>query len=67
LIRLIPTKKYFSASGNFSLDDGLLSLWTKRMNEESLAKAFGNVLTLMLNAAFPPSPIDYIPKYFFEK
>jgi hypothetical protein len=45
---------------------GLLGLWTKRMNEESLVNVFGNVLTLMLKPAFP-SPVDYIPKYFFEK
>jgi hypothetical protein len=44
----------------------MLGLWTKRMNEESLVNAFGNVLTLMLKPAFP-SPVDYIPKNFFEK
>lgn len=56
--------------GDFSLDDGLLSLWTKRMNVDSLVDAFGNVPSMMLNAAFAlRSPIDYIHKipHFFEK
>ncbi|MFZ0655641.1 MAG: alpha/beta fold hydrolase, partial [Nitrososphaeraceae archaeon] len=56
--------------GDFSLDDGLLTLWTKRMNVDSLVDAFGNVPSMMLNAAFAlRSPIDYIHKipHFFEK
>jgi class III poly(R)-hydroxyalkanoic acid synthase PhaC subunit len=56
--------------GDFSLDDGLLSLWTKRMNVDSLVDTFGNVPSMMLNAAFAlRSPIDYIHKipHFFEK
>jgi polyhydroxyalkanoate synthase subunit PhaC len=56
--------------GDFSLDNGLLSLWTKRVNTDSLIDAFGNVPSSMLNAAFAlRSPIDYIHKYphFFEK
>jgi polyhydroxyalkanoate synthase subunit PhaC len=56
--------------GDFSLDDGLLSLWTKRMNVDSLVDAFGNAPSIMLNAAFAlRSPIDYIHKipHFFEK
>lgn len=56
--------------GDFRLDDGLLSLWTKRLNIDSLVDAFGNVPSMMLNAAFAlRSPIDYIHKYahFFEK
>jgi polyhydroxyalkanoate synthase subunit PhaC len=56
--------------GDFSLDDGLLSLWTKRMNVDSLVDAFGNAPSMMLNAAFAlRSPIDYIHKipHFFEK
>jgi polyhydroxyalkanoate synthase subunit PhaC len=56
--------------GDFSLDNGLLSLWTKRVNVDSLINSFGNVPSIMLNAAFAlRSPIDYIHKYphFFEK
>ncbi len=53
-----------------TLDDGLLSLWTKRMNVDPLIDTFGNVPSSMLNAAFAlRSPIDFIHKYphFFEK
>jgi polyhydroxyalkanoate synthase subunit PhaC len=55
---------------DFTLDDGLLSLWTKRLNVDPLIDAFGNVPSSMLNAAFAlRSPIDFIHKYphFFEK
>jgi len=45
--------------GDFSLDDGLLSLWTKRMNVDSLADAFGNAPSIMLNAAFALRSPDY--------
>ena len=56
--------------GDFSLDDGLLSLWTKRMNVNSLVDTFGNAPSMMINGAFAlRSPIDYIHKipHFFEK
>lgn len=56
--------------GDFDLDDGLLSLWTKKVNANLLVDAFGNVPSIFLNAAFAlRSPIDYIHKYphFFEK
>jgi poly[(R)-3-hydroxyalkanoate] polymerase subunit PhaC len=55
---------------DFSLDSGLLSLWTKGLNVDSLVDTFGNVPSIMLNAAFAlRSPIDYIHKYphFFEE
>lgn len=55
---------------DFSLDDGLLSLWTKELKVDSLIDTFGNVPSIMLNAAFAlRSPIDYIHKYphFFEE
>jgi class III poly(R)-hydroxyalkanoic acid synthase PhaC subunit len=55
---------------DFTLDDGLLSLWTKRLNVDPLIDTFGNVPSSMLNAAFAlRSPIDFIHKYphFFEK
>ena len=55
---------------DFNLDNGLLSLWTKQLKVDSLISAFGNVPSIMLNAAFAlRSPIDYIHKYphFFEE
>jgi class III poly(R)-hydroxyalkanoic acid synthase PhaC subunit len=55
---------------DFSLDDGLLSLWTKKLKVHSLIDTFGNVPSIMLNAAFAlRSPIDYVHKYphFFEE
>ncbi|HEX9319741.1 MAG TPA: alpha/beta fold hydrolase, partial [Nitrososphaeraceae archaeon] len=56
--------------GDFDLDDGLLSVWTKKLNVDSLVDTFGNVPGTFLNAAFAlRSPIDYLHKYphFFEK
>jgi polyhydroxyalkanoate synthase len=56
--------------GDFDLDDGLLTLWTKKINVDSMVEAFGNVPSMMLNAAFAlRSPIDFLHKYahFFEK
>lgn len=56
--------------GDFSVDDGLLTLWTKSLNVDSLISTFGNVPSVILNGAFAlRSPIDYIHKYphFFEK
>ena len=55
---------------DFTLDDGLLSLWTKKLSVDPLIDAFGNVPSSMINAAFAlRSPIDFIHKYphFFEK
>jgi polyhydroxyalkanoate synthase subunit PhaC len=55
---------------DFSLDNGLLSLWTKKINVESLVDAFGTAPSMMLNTAFALiSPVDYLHKYphFFEK
>jgi class III poly(R)-hydroxyalkanoic acid synthase PhaC subunit len=55
---------------DFSFDNGLLSLWTKRLKVDSLIDTFGNVPSIMLNAAFAlRSPIDYVHKYphFFEE
>ena len=56
--------------GDFSVDDTLLSIWTKNMNVEALLDAFGNAPAIMLNAAFElRNPIEYIHKYphFFEQ
>jgi poly[(R)-3-hydroxyalkanoate] polymerase subunit PhaC len=56
--------------GDFSVDDTLLSIWTKNMNVEALLDAFGNAPAIMLNAAFElRNPIENIHKYphFFEQ
>ena len=56
--------------GDFDLDDGLLTLWTKKIDSDLLVETFGNVPSMMLNAAFMlRSPIDFLHKYphFFEK
>jgi polyhydroxyalkanoate synthase len=56
--------------GDFSVDDELLTIWTKKVNVHSLVDAFGNVPSWVLNTAFAlRSPLDYIHKYphFFEK
>jgi len=56
--------------GDFNLDNSLLSLWTKKLNPDSLVNTFGNVPSFILNAAFAiRSPLDYMHKYphFFER
>ena len=56
--------------GDCDLDDGLLTLWTKYIDSDSLVETFGNVPSMMLNTAFMlRSPIDFLHKYphFFEK
>jgi len=56
--------------GDFSVDDTLLSVWTKNMNVEALLDAFGNVPAVLINAAFElRNPIENIHKYphFFEQ
>jgi polyhydroxyalkanoate synthase subunit PhaC len=56
--------------GDSSLDDTLLSLWTKSMKVDPLLKAFGNVPSTLLNAAFAlRNPVEYSHKYphFFEQ
>jgi class III poly(R)-hydroxyalkanoic acid synthase PhaC subunit len=56
--------------GDFNLDNGLVSLWTKKINADTLVSAFGNAPGMFLNSAFAlRSPIDYFHKYihFFEK
>ena len=59
-----------AAPGDFSLDDGLLTVWTKAINPDTIVDTFGNVPSLILNTAFAlRSPIDFLHKYphFFEK
>ena len=56
--------------GDFSLDDTLLSLWTKSMHVDTLLNAFGNVPSVLLNLSFIlRNPVDYSHKYphFFER
>jgi polyhydroxyalkanoate synthase subunit PhaC len=60
----------FATPGDFSLDNGLLALWTRSTNADAIVDAFGNAPSLLLNSAFAlRSPIDYLHKYphFFEK
>jgi polyhydroxyalkanoate synthase len=55
--------------GDSSLDDTLLSVWTKGMEVDSLLNAFGNVPGTLLNEAFAlRNPVEYSYKYphFFE-
>lgn len=56
--------------GDFSLDDSLLNAWIKRMDVDAILKAFGNVPSALLNAAFAlRNPVEYSHKYphFFEQ
>jgi class III poly(R)-hydroxyalkanoic acid synthase PhaC subunit len=51
--------------GDFDLDDSLLSVWTRAMKEDYLLDAFGNMPSIVLNAAFNlRRPIEYSHKYF---
>ncbi len=51
--------------GDFSLDDSLLSVWTRSIKEEYLLNAFGNMPGMLLNTAFNlRRPIEYSHKYF---
>jgi polyhydroxyalkanoate synthase subunit PhaC len=56
--------------GDFDLDNSLLSVWTRSMKEDYILDAFGNVPSMLLNAAFNlRRPIEYSHKYihFFEQ
>jgi poly[(R)-3-hydroxyalkanoate] polymerase subunit PhaC len=56
--------------GDYSIDNTLLSHWTRSMNVDALLNAFGNVPSMFLNAAFAlRNPIENIHKYphFFEQ
>jgi class III poly(R)-hydroxyalkanoic acid synthase PhaC subunit len=56
--------------GDFSLDDSLLNAWINRLDVDTLLKAFGNVPSTLLNAAFAlRNPVEYSHKYphFFEQ
>lgn len=46
--------------GDFSLDDTLLSVWTKGMDVDTLLNTFGNVPSTLLNEAFAlRNPVEY--------
>ena len=54
----------FATPGDFSIDNNLLSVWTRSINTDSLVYAFGNVPGSFINSAFLlRSPIDYLHKY----
>ncbi|MFB5600747.1 MAG: alpha/beta fold hydrolase [Nitrososphaeraceae archaeon] len=54
----------FATPGDFSIDDNLLSVWTRMINTDSLVNAFGNIPGAFINSAFLlRSPIDYFHKY----
>ena len=42
--------------GDFSVDNTLLSHWTRTMKVDTLLDAFGNVPSMFLNSAFALSP-----------
>jgi polyhydroxyalkanoate synthase subunit PhaC len=54
----------FATPGDFSIDNNLLSIWTRNINADSLVEAFGNVHGPFINSAFLlRSPIDFLHKY----
>ena len=54
----------FATPGDFSIDNNLLSVWTRSINTDPLVDAFGNVPGSFINSAFLlRSPIDYLHKY----
>jgi poly(3-hydroxyalkanoate) synthetase len=51
--------------GDFDLDDSLLCLWTRSINEDHILDTFGNMPGMLLNCAFNlKRPIEYGHKYF---
>ena len=50
---------------DFNLDNSLLSLWTKSINEDHILDTFGNVPGMLLNSGFNlRRPIGYSHNYF---
>jgi polyhydroxyalkanoate synthase subunit PhaC len=50
--------------GDFSLDDTLLSIWSKSMDVDTLLNTFGNAPAILFNSAFElRNPIENINKY----
>ena len=60
----------FATPGDFSIDNNLLSVWTKNINADSIVDTFGNTPSAFINSSFLlRSPIDVLHKYphfFFE-
>lgn len=60
----------FATPGDFSVDNNLLSIWTKSINADSIVDTFGNTPNAFINSSFLlRSPIDVLHKYphfFFE-
>ena len=60
----------FATPGDFSIDNNLLSVWTKSINADSIVDTFGNTPSGFINSSFLlRSPIDFLHKYphfFFE-
>lgn len=60
----------FATPGDFSIDDNLLSVWTKNINADAIVDTFGNAPSAFINSSFLlRSPIDVLHKYphfFFE-
>jgi hypothetical protein len=51
--------------GDFALDNSLLSIWTRSINEKWIVDIFGNAPGSLLNSAFNlRRPIGYSHKYF---
>lgn len=54
----------FATPVDFSVDNDLLSIWTRNINTDSILNAFGNMPGSFINSAFLlRSPIDYFHKY----
>lgn len=60
----------FATPGDFSVDNNLLSVWTKNINADAIVDTFGNTPSAFINSSFLlRSPIDVLHKYphfFFE-
>ncbi|WP_148687326.1 alpha/beta fold hydrolase [Candidatus Nitrosocosmicus hydrocola] len=54
----------FATPGDFSLDNNLLSIWTKSINADTIVDTFGNTPGAFINSSFLlRSPIDVLHKY----
>ncbi|HEU5120663.1 MAG TPA: alpha/beta fold hydrolase [Candidatus Nitrosocosmicus sp.] len=54
----------FATPGDFSIDNNLLSVWTKNINADTIVDTFGNTPSSFINSSFLlRSPIDILHKY----
>jgi polyhydroxyalkanoate synthase subunit PhaC len=54
----------FATPGDFSIDNNLLSVWTKSINADAIVDTFGNTPGAFINSSFLlRSPIDVLHKY----